>query len=122
MRVSLITLVALTTTAIPVLGCLCFTSPVCDAFSEASAVFIGKVESQDPSIDLWDPTVKKSISDLIDNPSPGALLNFKKRYAGEFPEPAKPAKARGSMFRRLPSKIPTSPTTAAAPSSATVRT
>jgi hypothetical protein len=101
MRVSLVTLVAMTAAAMPAVGCMCFERPVCDTFSEASAVFIGKVESQDPIIDLWDPIVKKGINDLIDNPSPGALSNFKKRYADEFPEPIRTEIKAASNVKEL---------------------
>src|SRR5208282_2873034 len=72
------------------LGCFCFEPPVCNAFSDASAVFVGKVESQDPSFDFWDPVVSKHIEDVIGN-SPGALAEFKRLYASEFHDPARTA-------------------------------
>jgi hypothetical protein len=81
-------------------GCLCFEPPVCDAFSNASVVFAGKVESQDPSFDNWDPIVSEHIEDVIRN-SHGALTEFKRLYASEFPEPARKAVVKASNRKEL---------------------
>jgi hypothetical protein len=81
-------------------ACLCFEPPVCDAFSNASAVFVGKVESQDPSFDVFDPTVSENIEDVIRN-SPGALAKFKRLYANEFPEPSRTAVLTAGNWKEI---------------------
>ena len=82
------------------IGCFCFEPPVCSAFSDASAVFVGRVESQDPSFDNFDPIVSKHIEDVIGN-SPGALEEFKRLYVSKFHEPARTAVVQASNWKEL---------------------
>ena len=92
------TLSALATQSL--IGCFCFEPPVCDAFSHANAVFVGKVQSQDPSFDFWDPIVSKHVEDVIAN-LPGAMVEFKKLYSNEFSEPARAAVLQASNWKEL---------------------
>jgi hypothetical protein len=82
-------------------GCFCLEGTVCDTFSDARAFFIGKVVSQDPSIDLWDPDVRNRITDLVDKTTPGALASFKQRYASEFPAPVRAEVEKASSGKQV---------------------
>ena len=98
-----------------VMGCMCAgSSSVCDSFASADVVFIGKVESKNPSFDPDGPVFSERLGKLFqggdlagalrDN-SPGTLAKIKAFYAAVLPEPDRSAVMRSANKEQLESAI-----------------
>lgn len=82
----------------PLLACKCVAGPsVCGAYAAADHVFIGRVESMEPDIDVYDPTFYEQLQgrfskeelDNLDGTDipPETLRKFKEFWAEVWPEP-----------------------------------
>lgn len=98
-----------------IMGCMCAgSSSACDSYASADVVFIGKVESKNPSFDPDDPVFSERLEQLFQGRdlagalrgnSPGTLAKIKAFYAAVLPEPGRSAVMRSANKEQLETAI-----------------